>query len=233
MSSLLDLPELALDRDLGVLGHVAQHLLGDGGAATRGAAQQGGLDGAEGAVPVHALVLPEAVVLNGYQRLNEVLGQVIVLNQLPVAAAGIGVVVKEGLEDHLVAVLVRGVDGGGQGHGHLLIGDLPQRGDEGGVDVGHENLEEDGHRQHADDAQGEEREEDAADQPANGEPLFLFAGAAAFRRAARRGRVRAAVICTIHRLDVPPFPKINRPAARAGGDNTCVQHIPVICQFIV
>ena len=122
--------------------------------------------------------------------------EVLVLDELPVAAAGFLRVVKEGLEDHLVAIFVRGVDGGGQGHGHLLVGDLPQRGDEGGINVGHEDLGEDGRRQHADDAQGEQDQEDPADQASDGELLlFLPAGSA---RSAALGAFGRTAICTIH-----------------------------------
>ena len=191
-----DLPELPLDGHLRVLGDVAQQLLGDGGAAPGAAAGEGGLDGAGGAPPVHALVLPEAVVLNGHQGLDEVVREVLVLDELPVAAAGFLRVVKEGLEDHLVAIFVRGVDGGGQGHGHLLVGDLPQGGDEGGINVGHEDLGEDGRRQHADDAKGEQDQEDPADQASDGELLlFLLAGSA---RSAALGAFGRTAICTIH-----------------------------------
>ena len=183
--------------------------------------KQGVPDGPGGAVPVHALVLPEAVVLNGHQGLDEVVGQIGVLDELPVAAAGVRVVVKEGLEDHLIAVFVRGVDGGGQGHGHLLVGDLPQGGDQGGVDVGHEDLEEDGHSQHADDAQGEQDQNDPADEAADGEGLlFLLAGAPAVSAAV--GGVGA--ICTIHRWTYLLFREYppqggdgqSRPAEAAG-----------------
>ena len=112
-----------------------------------------------GAVPVHAVVVPEAVVLDGHQRVHQVLGQIAVLDELPVAP-GLPAVVEEGEDGGAVLV----VDGGRQGQGHLLGGDVPQGGDEGGVDVGHKDFKEDGRRQHPDDAQGEQGEKDTADE---------------------------------------------------------------------
>ena len=166
-----DLPELALDRDLRIPGHVPHQLLGDGGAALGIAPGGAGEHGPGGAVPVHALVLPEAVVLNGHHGLDEAVGQVAVLDELPVALAGV-----ERPQDLLLSIGVLVVDGGGQGHGHLLNGDLAQGGDEVGVDVGHEELCEHAEGEHTDDAQSEEHQKNFPDEAQNRKFLLFLAG---------------------------------------------------------
>ena len=73
----VDLRHLTLDGVLVVAGDVLHQLLGDGGAALHIAAEQGAEDGAGGAVPVHALVGVEPLVLNGHHRFLEVFGDLV------------------------------------------------------------------------------------------------------------------------------------------------------------
>ena len=125
-----DLPHLAVDGVAVVLGHVLQHLLGQGGPA------EGVLGlgeevhrGAQGPLPVHALVLKEAVVLNGHSRLPQGVRHLVkvhpdavlrpvhrlILHPLP----GVPVlVVDDGAEVHGVVVGVH-VQRGGKGCPHI------------------------------------------------------------------------------------------------------------------
>ena len=170
-----DLPQLALDGDFLFFGDVAHHLLGDGGTAL-GIPPGGAVEGGPGgAVPVHALVGPEAVVLNGHHGVHQVLGQVLIFNQLPVALAAV-----QGAHDVVLTVGVCVIDGGRQVEGHFRQVNLLQGGDEGGVDVCHEILAEQRQRQHTDHAQGEENQEHPAEEARNRKPLlfFLFGGGA-------------------------------------------------------
>ncbi len=191
-----DLPELPLDGDVRVLVFVAQQLLGDSGAAPGGAAGNGGLDGAGRADPVHAGVLPEPLVLNGHQGVHQVLGQVLVLDKLPVAAARLLAVVVEG--QHGRAVFV--VHSGGQGQLHFLRGGDAQGGAQCGVHVGQEDFGEYACGQYADDAQGEygqkEPSDDLADDAAHGVLLFLAPGV--LLPAVGGAAVRTAAIGLIH-----------------------------------
>ena len=78
LGGLEDLYQLALHGDFLVAGEVLYELLGDGGAAEGVvAAGEHGEHGTDGAVPVHALVLIEAVVLDGDEGLDEVVGDVL------------------------------------------------------------------------------------------------------------------------------------------------------------
>ena len=73
----VDLRYLALDGALVVAGDVLHQLLGDGGTALHTAAEQGAEDGAGGAVPVHALVGVEPLVLDGHHCVLQVLGDLV------------------------------------------------------------------------------------------------------------------------------------------------------------
>ena len=186
-----DLPDLPLDGDVRVVRNVPQELLGDGGPAPGAPAREGLDHGRGGAVPVHAAVLPEPVVLDVHQGLDQVVRQVAVLDDPPVAVTGV-----EGFIDHpLPGGVVLDIDGGGLGHGQLLHRH-PHVGDHRGVDVLHEDLEKQIERQHADDAQGEEGEKNLADDPAYA-ALLLF-----ILRASRAGSLAAAVIAGVIHLRI-------------------------------
>ena len=73
----VDLHHLALHRVLVVAGHVLHQLLGDGRAALHAAAEDGAEDGARRAVPVHALVFVEPLVLNGDHGFLQILGDLL------------------------------------------------------------------------------------------------------------------------------------------------------------
>ena len=138
-----NLPQLPLNRDLLVFCNVPHHLLGDGRAAL-GIFPNGAVErGPASAVPVHTLVFPEAVVLDGNDGVHQMLGQVVEFDQLPVAVA-----VVQGAHHMVLPVGVCVIDGGRQGEGHFLNGDFIQGGDEGGVDVCHKILAEKGQGQH-------------------------------------------------------------------------------------
>ena len=147
-------------------------------------------------------MLPEPVVLDGDQRVDEVAGDLAVLHQLPVAA-GVLAVVVEGEEGGPVFV----VDGGGQGQLHFLRRDISQGGDEGGVHIGHKDLGEDAGGQHADDADGEHRQEDPSDGLGNDAPdgallFFLRTGG----RPGGGALIRPFVVILIHNwVKIPPF----------------------------
>ena len=144
-----NLPEFPFDGNFPVVVHIPQHLLGDSRAAAGSPAGNSGLDGAGGADPVNALVCPEAFVLNSYQGVHQMSGEVVKLNQLPVAA-GIAAVIKQGEDDLTVFV----IDCRGQGERQLLGAQLPQGGDKGGVNVGHKDFEENSRRGDTNNAQG-------------------------------------------------------------------------------
>ena len=197
-----DLPELPAHGDVCVIVHLPQQLLGDGGAAPGVSVEQGVPDGGDGAHPVHAVMLPEPVVLNGDQRVDEVPGNLAVLHQLPVAAGVIAVVI-EGEEGGPVLV----VDGGGQSQLHLLRRNLSQGGDEGGVHIGHKDFGENTGGQYADDTDGEHCQKDPSDRlgdyAANGALLFLLVPGRGF---GGRALFRPSIIILIHNwVKIPPF----------------------------
>ena len=121
-----DLRQLALDGEVVVVGHVFQQLLGEGGAAEHvvRVAEEHGVESAEGAEPVHAVVVIEAVVLDGDGGLLEPGVQVFVVHPLPVTLeAG-----QAFQHFPLLAVLVEVIDGAGlvqaefvQGDGQLVL----------------------------------------------------------------------------------------------------------------
>ena len=83
------LRELALDRDLFLTGQVLYELLGDGRAAVAALAAGEDRDERTGrAVPVNALVLIEALILDGHQRLFHVPRDLIVIDPYAVLLAG-------------------------------------------------------------------------------------------------------------------------------------------------
>src|SRR5699024_3898646 len=117
LQSLENLQKLSLDGDIVVLGDVLDELLGDGGAA-EGVfhAQEHVHESAYSAVPVHALVGIEVVILNGHGGVLHVQGDLVQGDPLPALRA-----VKGG-ELLVVAVVVRIPDGAGEGDGHVLQG---------------------------------------------------------------------------------------------------------------
>ena len=83
-----DLRHLALDRDLVVAGQVFNDLLGDRGAAARRvAAAQHIENGASRTLPVHTLVLEETLVLDGNERLPDVIGNIFKVHQRAILCA--------------------------------------------------------------------------------------------------------------------------------------------------
>ena len=83
------LRELALDRDLFLTGQVLYELLGDGRAAVAAlAAGEDRDERAGGAVPVNALMLIEALVLDGDQRLFHVPRDLVIVDPDAVLLAG-------------------------------------------------------------------------------------------------------------------------------------------------
>ena len=77
------------------------------------------------------------------------LGDLIILYQLPVASGVIAVVIK-GQDRRPIFV----IDCGSQSQPHFLRRDLAQGRDQRGIYIGQENLGENARRQHADDAKG-------------------------------------------------------------------------------
>ena len=78
-----DLADLAGDRHIVILGEVLDKLLGEGGAAEGVAHAQEHVDkGAGGAVPVHPVMIPEAVVLNGHHRVDQILWNILIVHPL-------------------------------------------------------------------------------------------------------------------------------------------------------
>ena len=80
VESLENLHELATDRDVALIGQVFDELLGKSGTAVAGAADKHIGRGGQGAHPVHAVVLPEALVLDGNGRVDHVLGNILVVD---------------------------------------------------------------------------------------------------------------------------------------------------------
>ncbi len=125
-----DLGQLALDRDLVLAGQVLDELLGDGGAAGAGLHAGEHLhEGTGGAVPVHALVLVEALVLDGDQRLLHIFGDLVDIrpDALVVAHQGLellplagGVLVPDGAGLGELVVLQRQVHVRGQEVLHIV-----------------------------------------------------------------------------------------------------------------
>ena len=81
-----DFRQLTLDGHIVLAGQVLDQLLGDGGTAITGIHfGEHGDKGAGGAVPVNALVLIKALVLNGHQGLFQIPGQVLIIHPHPLA----------------------------------------------------------------------------------------------------------------------------------------------------
>ena len=84
-----DLGELALDGDLVFAGEVLDELLGDGGAAVAGLHAGEHLhERARGAVPVHALMVIEALVLDGDEGFFHIPGDLVVIDPDALFPAG-------------------------------------------------------------------------------------------------------------------------------------------------
>ena len=81
---LEDLHELAADRHVLLAGQVLDELLGQGGAAVGGAADEHVGGGGQGAHPVHAVVLPEALVLDGDGGVDHVRRDLLIIHPDPV-----------------------------------------------------------------------------------------------------------------------------------------------------
>ncbi len=82
-----NLQDLPGDGHVVILGHVFDELLGDGGAALDISAGEHAQEARGGAPPVHPLVVPEALVLNGHEGVDEVLRDILILYQLRVFLA--------------------------------------------------------------------------------------------------------------------------------------------------
>ena len=151
-----DLRDLPLDGALVVPRQVLQQLLGNGGPAVGvGGVGEHVHRGADGAPPVHAVVLEEALVLDGHRRLPQLLREVRILLHDAVF------LIVERLElDPLPAVLVLIVDDGGLVHG-VVIGVHIQAGGQGGLHILHEDTGDHAAGQHADEQDGKEDEADA------------------------------------------------------------------------
>ena len=203
-----DLQDLPLHRHVVVLGHVLDELLGDGGAAVGVLHPQEHVEeGAARPPPVHALVLPEALVLDGHQGVDQVLRDLLIVHlytvllpvegpQLPGLAGGGGGV----------------VDGGGQVHGvgagvHVVL-----RNDDG-LDIGGGKTGQDGTRGASDEDEGADDLQNAQDHPAG---AALSPGAPGRFPALVGG---ASCLC---QNEIPPFPArrphgpmlVSRPFAR-------------------
>ena len=113
LQRLEDLGDLALDGDVVLLGEVLDELLGDGGAALDVLPGEHVQDGGRRALPVHAVVLQEALVLDGDGGFDEILRDLVIVHpdgagigghrgQLPVLAGILVLIVHD-------AVLAQGV----------------------------------------------------------------------------------------------------------------------------
>ena len=102
-----NLDELSPDDDLVVFGQILDELLGDGGGAVGGVSEEHVHGGAGRAQPVHAVVIPEPLVLDGYAGKDQVRGDLVVggpdavflsieLLQLLIRAGVIVVIVNDG-----------------------------------------------------------------------------------------------------------------------------------------
>ena len=148
-----DLPDLAVDVGLVVLGHVLQGLLGDGGAAIGVALFEKHVDGgADGALPVHAVVFKEAFVLHGHGGLPHGVRELVIVHQDAVLLR------LQGLQLHILpGVLVRVVDDGGLGH--VVVVDVHiQGGGQGGLHIGQEDPGEHGAGDDTDEEDGPDNE---------------------------------------------------------------------------
>ena len=83
----VDLNQLAADRDLPLAGQVLDELLGDGGAAGLALAEEHLEAGAQRCDPVDALMLFKALVLDGDAGVDQVLGDIVILDPRAVGAA--------------------------------------------------------------------------------------------------------------------------------------------------
>ena len=106
-----NLQNLPLDRHLLLGGQVLDELLGDGGAALDVTTGKHGQHASGCADPVHAVVLPEAVVLNGDGGVDEVLGNVLILHPDAVAVRAV-----DGAQLLKAAAAVGVIHGAGEGH---------------------------------------------------------------------------------------------------------------------
>ena len=111
-----DLQDLASDGHVVVLGIVLDGLLGDGGGAEGVPHGQEHIhERAGGAVPVHPVVVPEPLVLDGDEGVDQILRDLLVLHVLPVLVAveGEPLHLRSGLRVDVVhhRVLVHGEDG--------------------------------------------------------------------------------------------------------------------------
>ena len=165
------LGHLALDGVLVIAGDVLDELLGDGGAALGIAVGEGAEHGPQGAVPIHAVVGLEALVLNGNGGVTQDLGDGVEVHPNAVFIAeqglvhdrllGLGVLIVQ-LRGHLLVIL---------GHVHLH---MPLQ---GRVDVGHEDPHENGGGQHDDQQDGSQDNADGPPDAAALSGLFPCSGA--------------------------------------------------------
>ena len=162
-----DLKDLAADRDLVLPRHVLDHLLRDGGRAAGVVAHERVVHAARRALPVHALMLVEALVLDGDERLHDVVRDLLVVDERAVLDA-VELRQLHPLSGVLVLVIDRGAlleRVGGQVDVHLR---LQLR-----VHVLHERAEKHRRREGADDQQRKDDLGDPQQDPADARALFL------------------------------------------------------------
>ena len=134
-----DLPHLAVDGVAVVAGHVLEHLLGQGGAAVCGLGPDEEVRrGAKSALPVHALVLEEPVVLDGHGGLRQGRGHLVIVHPDAVLVAVDRLVLHP-----LPGLLVLIIDDGAQVHGIVVGVDVQRRG-QGGLYVHHKEPDQHG-----------------------------------------------------------------------------------------
>ena len=177
-----NLKDLAANRDLILPRDVFDHLLRDGGSAAGVIAHQGVVHAARGAFPVHALMLIETFVLDGNQRFDHMIGNLLILHQRAVLIA-----VELGQLDPTARTLILIVDCGAllervgrQIHIHLR---LQHR-----VHIFHKRAEKKCPGQRADDRKRQNQLEKAEDQAEKERRLLLFLPARS--NTARRGSAR-------------------------------------------
>ena len=163
-----NLPHLAVDGVAVVAGHVLQHLLRQGGAAEGGpAAGEEVQRGGGGSGPVHAVVLKESVVLNGYGRLPQRVRDLFIVHPDAVFRA------VDSLVFHPISgVPVLVIDDGAEIHGVVVGVDLQRRGQRG-PDVHHKKP---GKHRHCADAHQQDRPQDEDDLVSRSFGAFLLSG---------------------------------------------------------
>ena len=175
-----DLPDFPVDGGLVVLGHVADHLLGNGGPAVGVVAGEHVQRRADGPLPVHTVVGEEPFVLNGHGGLPQCVGHVLEIRPDAVFGGMDGLVLLP-----LAAVLILIINNGALAHvvNVVLRPDI-QRGCQGGLYIHHENAR---HHQGRAKADQNHRADNELDGPAAASSCaFFLMGFPAPRRPFRR-----------------------------------------------